>query len=44
MDPYSFFVDPDPAVFLNADMYSDPALKNCGVTSILIKIPSKSLL
>ena len=23
MDPYSFFADPDPAVFLNADL--DPA-------------------
>ena len=28
MDPHSFFADPDPAVFLNAD--PDPAAKKCG--------------
>ena len=27
MDPHSFFADPDPAVFLNADPVL--ALKNC---------------
>ena len=30
MDPHSFFADPDPAVFLNAD--PDLAFQNCGVT------------
>ena len=25
VDPHSFFADPDPAVFLNADPDSDPA-------------------
>ena len=36
MDPHSFFADPDPAVFLNAD--PDPSLKICGVTLSLINI------
>ena len=27
MDPHSFFADPDPAVFLNADPDSDPGGK-----------------
>ena len=36
VDPHSFFADPDPAVFLNAD--PDPSLKICGVTLSLINI------
>ena len=24
VDPHSFYADPDPAVFLNVDMYPDP--------------------
>ena len=42
MDPHSFFVDldPDPAVFLNADIDADPALQHCGGT---LKLCTKKL-
>ena len=35
MDPPSFFDDPDPADFLNADPDPDPAAKKCGSGSTL---------
>ena len=35
MDPHSFFADPIPAVFLNAD--PDPALQNCKMKINFVK-------
>ena len=41
VDPHSFFADPDPAIFLNAD--PDPAWQNCEVTLNVKKIPYEEL-